>query len=81
MKLIMVFQVDLRGLKNMMSKNIIKLLSNGLSQEDISFQFKNNQTSPSSLSSIEKRLNKLKIQFKAINSIHLVSIVKDVGLI
>ncbi|WP_443632366.1 hypothetical protein ABXT64_07785 [Candidatus Marifrigoribacter sp. Uisw_064] len=65
----------------MMSKNIIKLLSNGLSQEDISFQFKNNQTSPSSLSSIEKRLNKLKIQFKAINSIHLVSIVKDVGLI
>ena len=73
----MVFQVDLRGLKNMMSKNIIKLLS----QEDISFQFKNNQTSPSSLSSIEKRLNKLKIQFKAINSIHLVSIVKDVGLI
>ncbi|MFT5075314.1 MAG: hypothetical protein ACJAX7_000092 [Saprospiraceae bacterium] len=77
----MVFQVDLRGLKNMMSKNIIKLLSNGLSQEDISFQFKNNQTSPSSLSSIEKRLNKLKIQFKAINSIHLVSIVKDVGLI
>jgi|TARA_R110000787_G_scaffold59922_3_gene135807 transcriptional regulator len=55
----MVFQVNLRGLKNMMSKNIIKLLSNGLSQEEISHQFKNNQTSPGSLSSIEKRLNKL----------------------
>jgi DNA-binding NarL/FixJ family response regulator len=77
----MVFQVDLRGLKNMMSKNIIKLLSNGLSQEDISFQFKNNQTSPSSLSTIEKHLNKLKIQFKANNAIHLVAIAKDVGLI
>ncbi|MFT4698709.1 MAG: DNA-binding NarL/FixJ family response regulator [Flavobacteriaceae bacterium] len=60
---------------------IIKLLSNGLSQEDISFQFKKNNTSPSSLSTIEKHLNKLKIQFKANNAIHLVAIAKDVGLI
>jgi DNA-binding NarL/FixJ family response regulator len=60
---------------------LVKLLSNGLSQDDISQEFKNKQISPSSLSSIEKRLNKLRIQFKANNAIHLVSIVKDMGLI
>lgn len=60
---------------------LIKLLSNGLSQEEISVYFKNKNTSPSSLSSIEKRLNKLRIQFKAKNAIHLVAIVKDLGLV
>jgi len=60
---------------------LIKLLSNGLSQEEISAHFKNENRSPNSLSSIEKRLNKLRIQFKANNAIHLVSIVKDLGLI
>ena len=50
-------------------------------EHDISFQFKKNNTSPSSLSTIEKHLNKLKIQFKANNAIHLVAIAKDVGLI
>ena len=61
--------------------SLIKLLSNGLSQDDISIHFKSNNISPSSLSSIEKRLNKLRIQFKANNAIHLVAIVKDLGLI
>jgi len=60
---------------------LIKLLSNGLSQEEISMHFKNENRSPNSLSSIEKRLNKLRIQFKANNAIHLVAIVKDLGLI
>lgn len=60
---------------------LIKQLSIGLSQEEISLYFKNNNMSPSSLSSIEKRLNKLRVQFKANNAIHLVSIVKDLGLI
>ena len=60
---------------------LLKLLSNGLSQEDISHQFKANDISPNSLSTIEKRLNKLRIQFKANNAIHLVAIVKDLGLI
>ena len=60
---------------------LIKHLANGLSQEEISQLFKTNNTSPSSLSSIEKRLNKLRIQFKANNAIHLVAIAKDLGLI
>lgn len=60
---------------------LVKLLSNGLSQDEISTHLKNNNISPSSLSSIEKRLNKLRIQFKANNAIHLVAIVKDLGLI
>tara|TARA_R110002072_G_scaffold59514_3_gene151571 strand:- start:9498 stop:10163 length:666 start_codon:yes stop_codon:yes gene_type:complete len=60
---------------------ILKLLSKGFSQDEISRLFRKNNTSPSSLSSIEKKLNKLRIQFKANNAIHLVSIVKDLGLI
>ncbi len=60
---------------------LIKQLSNGLSQDDISALFKAQKIKPNSLSSIEKRLNKLRIQFKAHNAIHLVSTVKDLGLI
>ena len=60
---------------------LVKLLSSGLSQDDISVHLKNNNITPSSLSSIEKRLNRLRIQFKANNAIHLVAIVKDLGLI
>ena len=60
---------------------LIKFLSKGLSQDEISAHLKTNNISPSSLSSIEKRLNKLRIQFKANNAIHLVAIVKDLGLI
>ena len=60
---------------------LIKLLSKGLSQDEISNLFKNKNLSPSSLSSVEKRLNRLKDQFKANNAIHLVAIVKDLGLI
>jgi DNA-binding NarL/FixJ family response regulator len=60
---------------------LIKLLSQGLSQDEISEKFKGSNISPSSLSSIEKRLNKLKIQFKANNATHLISITKDLGLI
>lgn len=60
---------------------LIQLLSKGLSQDDISIYLKNKSITPSSLSSIEKHLNKLRIQFKANNAIHLVAIVKDLGLI
>lgn len=60
---------------------LLKQLSLGLSQQDISQYFKKQKISPSSLSSVEKRLNALRIQFKANNAIHLVSIVKDLGLI
>jgi DNA-binding NarL/FixJ family response regulator len=60
---------------------LIKQMANGLSQDEISQLFKKNNISPSSLSTIEKRLNKLRIQFKANNAIHLVAIAKDLGLI
>lgn len=60
---------------------LVKQLSEGLSQEEISAFFRVNKIKPSSLSSVEKRLNKLRIQFKASNAIHLVAIVKDLGLI
>lgn len=60
---------------------LIKQLSLGLSQGEISNLLERNNISPSSLSSVEKRLNKLKDQFKANNAIHLVAMVKDLGLI
>lgn len=60
---------------------LLKQLSVGLSQTEISTYFKNNNLSPNSLSSIEKRVNLLKIEFKASNAVHLISKVKDLGLI
>ncbi|WP_117880199.1 DNA-binding response regulator [Aureibaculum luteum] len=60
---------------------LVKQLSFGLSQDEISSYFKEENISPNSLSSIEKHLNKLKIQFKANNATHLVATVKDLGLI
>jgi len=60
---------------------LLKQLSHGLSQQKFSKRFKEQNVSPSSLSSLEKRLNALRLQFKANNAIHLVSIVKDLGLI
>ena len=61
--------------------SLLDNLSNGLSQEEISVLYKEQHISPASLSSIEKRLNKLRIQFNANNAIHLIAIVKDLGLI
>ncbi|QXP78290.1 MULTISPECIES: DNA-binding response regulator [Winogradskyella] len=60
---------------------LLKMLSQGLSQDEISTSMKFQGIQPNSLSTIEKRLNKLKEQFKASNAIHLISITKDLGLI
>ncbi|MEW7278819.1 response regulator [Aquimarina sp. 2201CG1-2-11] len=60
---------------------LLKHLSNGLTQEQIGVYFKQHQISPNSTSSIEKRLNKLKFNFKAKNAIHLVAMTKDLGLL
>lgn len=60
---------------------LLTKLALGLSQDEISQTFNAENISPSSLSSIEKRLNKLRIQFKANNATHLVAIVKDLGII
>jgi len=62
----------------------ISLLSNlakGYSQSEISHDFKSKGLSPSSLSSIEKRINRLKDEFEAKNAIQLVATAKDLGLI
>ncbi|EDP98382.1 response regulator transcription factor [Kordia algicida OT-1] len=60
---------------------LLKLLSKGMSQDEISANLKGRSISPNSLSSIEKRLSKLKIYFKANNAIHLIANAKDLGLI
>lgn len=61
--------------------DLIKNLSKGLTQDEISYLLKKEGKTPSSISSIEKRINKLKIFFKAKNTIHLISIAKDMGII
>ncbi|WP_416440023.1 response regulator [Leeuwenhoekiella sp. A16] len=60
---------------------LLKKLSDGCSNKEISDEFKKNAIRPSSISSIEKRLNRLRILFKANNAVHLVAVVKDLGLI
>lgn len=60
---------------------VLKMLSEGYTQEDISLSFKEKCYPSPSTSSIEKRINKLKFYFKAQNSIHLVAITKDMRLI
>lgn len=60
---------------------LIKNLSIGISQESMETVFKEGGITPNSKSSIEKHINKLKIYFKANNTVHLVSIAKDLGII
>ncbi|KAB1153712.1 response regulator [Flavobacterium luteum] len=60
---------------------LLKELSKGLTQDEISLCFKNASITPNGNSSIEKRINKLKIFFKAKNNVHLIAIAKDMGLV
>tara|TARA_Y100000815_G_scaffold272404_1_gene301257 strand:- start:4349 stop:4648 length:300 start_codon:yes stop_codon:yes gene_type:complete len=60
---------------------LLEQLSKGLSQDEISEYLKTNDIKPASLSSVEKHINKLKIQFRANNAIQLIAISKDLGLI
>ncbi|MDR7212661.1 response regulator [Flavobacterium piscis] len=60
---------------------ILKHLSLGTSQDEIIEIFKSSQIKPNSKSAIEKRIAKLKDFFKANNTVHLVSITKDMGII
>ena len=60
---------------------ILKYLSSGTSQDEIIEIFKNSDIKPNSKSAVEKRLSKLKDFFKANNTVHLVSITKDMGII
>ncbi|HEY9169343.1 MAG TPA: response regulator [Lutibacter sp.] len=60
---------------------LLNCLAKGYSQEEISNSLKNKNYSPTSMSSIEKRLKVLKEYFNANNVVHLVSISKDLGII
>lgn len=60
---------------------ILKYLSDGTSQDEIIEIFKTSDIKPNSKSAVEKRLSKLKDFFKANNTVHLVSITKDMGII
>lgn len=60
---------------------ILQYLSAGTSQDEIIEIFKNSDIKPNSKSAVEKRLSKLKDFFKANNTVHLVSITKDMGII
>lgn len=61
--------------------SLLKLSSFGYSLEEISKNLRKSGIKPHSKSSIEKSINKLRIQFDAKNSIHLIAIAKDMGLI
>ena len=60
---------------------ILKALSEGLRLNEIAFKFKNTGIIPCRNSSIEKRINKLRIYFSARNNVHLMAIAKDIGLV
>lgn len=60
---------------------LLKLESYGYSFEQISQNLKKSGIAPNSKSSIEKGINRLRIQFNAKNRVHLIAISKDIGLI
>lgn len=60
---------------------LLKKLSEGLSQKQIALELKNQNISPNSISIIEKRLNRIKLEFRANSTIQLIYIVKGLGLI
>ncbi|MEN2401494.1 response regulator [Flavobacterium sp. MC2016-06] len=60
---------------------ILKHLAAGTSQDEIIEIFKSTDIKPNSKSAMEKRLSRLKDFFKANNTVHLVSITKDMGII
>ena len=62
-------------------KEILKRIATGDTKHDVSAILKEKEISPSSVSSIEKRLQKLYLSFNAKNTTHLISIVQKEGLI
>ena len=61
--------------------SLLKLLSKGYILDEIAKELKEAGISPNGSSSIEKRINKLKVYFKASNNVHLIAITKDLGLV
>jgi len=61
--------------------SIIKLLSEGIFQKDMTEILKEKSIKPNSLSSVEKTLNNLKETFAAKSNEHLIAICKDLGVL
>ncbi|UPT71051.1 MAG: response regulator [Flavobacterium sp. JAD_PAG50586_2] len=59
---------------------IIQQLAEGITQDDLELRFKELGITPNSKSTIEKRISKLKDHFRANNTVHLISIAKDLGI-
>lgn len=60
---------------------LIHHLALGVAQDKMDLKFKELGIEPNSKSTIEKRIGKLKDYFKANNTVHLIAIAKDLGLI
>ena len=61
--------------------DLLLLLSQGYTQEQIASNFKSQQITPNGLRTIEKRINRLKEELKAKNNPQLVATAKDMGII
>ncbi|RKS45044.1 DNA-binding NarL/FixJ family response regulator [Gillisia mitskevichiae] len=61
--------------------NLLNGIANGLTQDEIQENFKQNNIIPNSKSSIEKRLKELREEFNANTNPHLIGIAKDLSLI
>ena len=61
--------------------SILKLLSEGILQKDMTEILKERSLKPNSLSSVEKTLNYLKETFAAKSNEHLIAICKDLGVL
>ena len=60
---------------------LIKLLSNGMLQKDIPVYLQQHQIKPTGLSSVEKRLNTMKVALNFSKNEQLVAFCKDLGVI
>lgn len=60
---------------------LLALLAQGATQEDIQQHFKSKNMKPNSRSSIEKRLRELRAEFGAKTTIHLITLLSDLRLI
>ncbi|CAL2091932.1 conserved hypothetical protein [Tenacibaculum sp. 190524A05c] len=60
---------------------IVKLLSQGMNQKEISEHFKKEGITPNSLSIIEKRLKKIREVYKAKTLFHLALILREESII
>ncbi len=61
--------------------SLLKLLADGINQREIATHLKNLNVAPNSPSAVEKRINKLKIYFRANNNVQIVAMAKDLGFI